>query len=146
MARSADWAWTGLLALALAGSVGVGREDRSDEPDRIAEAQKCARLIQQGQLALKDAITIAEQHLKSTAIDGEVEVRTAVEKPKTPERSEKPGRKPGEPQSAGAQPAGDRLMYEITCVSGEKVHRVRIDGLEKKITNVVEQKPPEPKE
>ncbi len=139
MARYIIWACAGLFTLALAGAAAPANSGTVDEHDRVDQARKCAQLVQQGQLALKDAIALAEQHLKGTALDAKVEIKTAVEKPQQPKPAEK---KPGGPNEPTAQPAGDRLMYEVTCVAGDKIHLVRIDGLEKKIVDSAEQRPP----
>lgn len=142
MTRSGYWACTGFLVLALAGSVATARSRGADESDAAEEAKKCARLVQQGQLNLKDTISMAEKHLKATAVNASVKIKSAVEKPRKPDG---PDRETGGTVDPTAQPAGDRLIYEITCVAGDKVSTTRIDGFLKMVVDVTTRTTPRTK-
>ena len=135
----------GLAALGLVGLPVLAQQTGKPPIVDVNHAKQMAALIEQGQMNLRDATVLAEKHVKGTALEAACRIESA-EPPPSPSPSPQPPTPPGEPGRPGAysaqrdQPAGPRLMYEVSCFAKDKLQTVRIDGLTKQVVNVLEQK------
>jgi hypothetical protein len=116
------------LGIALPALAQRGADKR---PNDVNQAKQMTELIQQGQLSLRDATTVAEKHSKGTALEASVELQAGQVQPERPDA--RPGGPTGDQASAGA-----RLIYEVTCFADNKLQVVRVDGLEKKVIGAKE--------
>lgn len=117
----------GIAYPALAQRAGQKADDK--KPDSHAMAKEMAQLIQQGQLNLRDATALAEQHVKGVGLEARCETHRGLLQPEG-ERPRGPAAQENDPRSAQQ---GKRLVYEITCFANDKITIVRVDGLEKKV-------------
>lgn len=122
------WAVGALGALVVMGIVLPVAAQRAGgrESDDVNHAKEIVALIKQGQLALTDATEIAEKHIKGNALSATCEVRSSGSSARGTEKR-------GHPSAAERQPAGKRLVYDITCFAKEKVHVVQVDGLSREV-------------
>lgn len=103
-------------------------QSRGEVSERDAgRHREVARLIESGQCALAEAIALAEKHTSGRAIESSAEVMPISAG----------GGSAGQPQPdaahSGAGGATSRVVHTLTCVAGEKVVSVRVDGLNKKV-------------
>lgn len=141
MIRVTRWAVPALVVaipLGVAWSVMAGSAGGAAGLER---AKEMAQLIQQGQLNLRDATSIAERHVKGTAL----EVTCNIQPGGTPagERHGNPLGEQAEDPAAGEKEspekiAGSRLVYEVCCFADDKIQAVQVDGMEKKVIDVKE--------
>lgn len=89
-------------------------------------AKQIVRLIEQGQLDLGDATTIAEKHIKGRALGVKCTIRGDEPDSNTRERSHARG-------ADERQPQGAHLVYDITCFAKDKVQTLQVDGLTKEV-------------
>jgi len=107
------------VAIVLLGIVPVFAQRARERPSTdMKDAKNVVKLIHEGQLSLKDATRIAEEH-----VDGDALTATCTVWPTKGEQAER----------GDAQPAGEHLIFEITCFAKDKVQTVKVDGLTKKI-------------
>jgi hypothetical protein len=117
----------GVAYPALAQRAGQDADDK--KPDARAMAKEMAQLIQQGQLNLRDATALAEQHVKGVGLEATCDIQPGLLQP---ERDSKRGPAAQDTDQRAAQ-QGKRLVYEITCFANDKIMVVHVDGLGKKV-------------
>jgi len=126
MNRKVIAAVAAVIALSLAGIATMAR-DADPRSGEVNRAKEIAALIEKGQLPLRAAAEIAEKHLKGTALEARAEIRTSVEPdPKRPHSSTPSG-------ATGTNAAAMRIIYEVSCFSGDKVEKVRVDAVTRKV-------------
>jgi hypothetical protein len=114
-------------------------------PVDVSQAKQMATLTEQGQMNLRDATALAEKHVKGTALEAACRVEIG-EPPPSPNPAPQPPTPPGEPGRSGPysaqkeQPGGQRLIYDVSCFAKDKLQTVRVDGLTKRVIDVLEQK------
>jgi hypothetical protein len=146
--KNSRWLLAG-LAIPLAAGMALttlGQVTGSKSGNDLAKAKEMAELVQKGQLSLREATTIAEEHVKGTALEGSCDISTTMTPPAKPAEPKKPDAveppKPPEPdQGKGAknQTGEKRLMYEITCFERDRLQVVKVDGMTKKVVDVKDQ-------
>lgn len=110
------------------------------------DAREMAQLMQHGQLNLRDATSLAEKHVKGTALSARCEIqresptRAESKHPGGPSANsqDKPERRASEKQEKAAGATGNRLVYSIACFANDKVQTVIVDGQAKKVIDVAE--------
>jgi len=108
------------------GQAAGGQQDKQQEkpkPPGDARHQEIVRLIEEGQLKLRDAVTLAEKETRGAAI----EVRCNIQ-PVAASDSEK--EKARGPQAN----ASKQLVYEIVCYANRQMTTVHVNGLTRKVT------------
>ncbi len=142
------WAFPALLGFAALGLATLPlRAQSTNQPSAIAvnQAKEMAALIEQGQMNLRDATTLAEKHVKGMAL----EVTCAVEPTEPQLPSSTPPRMGEQPQPAPERPPGERppggpyaqkekpgtrrLVYTVSCFAKDQVQSIQVDGLTKKV-------------
>lgn len=112
-----------LIPLGLLGMHASAQQTEKSEKMRgnVDQAREMAKLIQQGQLNLRDAAEVAERHLKGTALEASAAIEPTVRA------------RPGDPGAAKEQPAGQRLVYTVSLFASEELKSIRVDALTKKV-------------
>lgn len=108
-------AWVTVPAL---GQAAGGRQEKNPAE---ARQQEIARLVESGQLKLRDAIALAEKETHGAAIEARctVEPVAGAEKPRGPSAD-----------------ASKQLIYEVVCFANGKMSTVHVNGLTRKVTPV----------
>lgn len=126
--------WTAAALLACI-PLGIALPVFAQQHEDVQRARQMAQLIASGQLNLRDATSLAERHVKGTALEAVCDIQAG---PAAGE-GDKPG-KPDKPGGPALEPApddgGSRLIYEITCFADERIQTVRVDGQAKRVIDV----------
>lgn len=141
-------------ALASLAAVGIGlpaiaqsadnqkseRATRTQQTSEVQRAQRIAELVDEGQLKLRYATALAEQHTKGMALEVECHIQSGQTMKSIVGKSGAP------PADTAKQSTGDRLIYEVTCFVDDHVQTVRVDGLTKQVDAAAGSQPkPQPK-
>ncbi len=110
----------------------AAQENKDFPMDDVTKAREMTKLINEGQLNLRDATALAEKHTKGTAIGaicdiriGPIEPREKME-PKVPPATSPPP----EPERTQSR----RLIYDVKCFANERIQTVSVDGLHKTVS------------
>lgn len=98
--------------------------------DDAGQAREIVKLIEQGQLALPQAVELAEKHSRGRAIGVSCNLQRAAAGDEKKPADEK---KPGGPSQDAAMTS--RVMYTINCFAKDKVQSITVDGLSKQVTD-----------
>ena len=110
----------GLLLLPGAVSFGQARAERGVHPRDAAEI---VRHVQEGHIALREAVAIAEKHTSGQALEARARLTAK-------------GSSEGKPDSYRSHLEPRQLIYEVTCFDKGKILVVQIDAQTRKVSEV----------
>ena len=113
----------------------------------LNDAKEKAKLIEQGQMNLRDAAAMAEQHVKGMALEISSRIDQAVPGPRGREPTDNlqqepptgPKDSPVLPPATGQDETNKRLVYQVSCFAQDRVQNVMVDGLAKKVIEDVKE-------
>jgi len=110
----------------------------------VDRAKEMAGLIEKGQMNLRDASSLAEKHVKGTALDAACEIQPGGGGLQPMSDDLGAAKPPDKKTESDIKPAERRLVYAITCFSKDRLQKVAVDGLTKKVIDVQDQTDPKP--